>query len=100
MSQNQEIEKNIREMAQKAKKAARNLISLSTESKNTLLLQMAEALEEKRPFIQLENQKDLAAGKQKGLSAAMLDRLELSDKVMASMIAGLREVVALPDPVG
>ena len=87
-------------MAQKAKKAARSLISLSTETKNTLLRQMAEALEEKRPFIQQENQKDLAAGKQKGLSAAMLDRLELSDKVMASMIAGLREVVALPDPVG
>ncbi len=100
MSQNQEIEKNICEMAQKAKKAARNLISLSTETKNTLLRQMAEALEEKRPFIQQENQKDLAAGKQKGLSAAMLDRLELSDKVMASMIAGLREVVALSDPVG
>lgn len=87
-------------MAQKAKKAARSLISLSTETKNTLLRQMAEALEEKRPFIQQENQKDLAAGTQKGLSAAMLDRLELSDKVMASMIAGLREVVALPDPVG
>jgi len=87
-------------MAQKAKKAARSLISLSTETKNTLLRQMAEALEEKRPFIQQENQKDLAAGKQKGLSAAMLDRLELSDKVMASMIAGLLEVAALPDPVG
>ena len=100
MSHNQEIEKSIRIMAQKAKKAARSLISLSTETKNTLLRQMAEALEEKRPFIQQENQKDLAAGKQKGLSAAMLDRLELSDKVMASMIAGLREVVALPDPVG
>ena len=87
-------------MAQKAKKAARSLISLSTETKNTLLRQMAKALEEKRPFIQQENQKDLAAGKQKGLSAAMLDRLELSDKVMASMIAGLLEVAALPDPVG
>jgi glutamate-5-semialdehyde dehydrogenase len=100
MSQQQEIDESIRLMAQKAKKAARSLISLSTETKNTLLLQMAEALEEKRPFIQRENQKDLVAGTQKGLSAAMLDRLELSDKVMASMIAGLREVVALPDPVG
>ncbi|MCX5870500.1 MAG: glutamate-5-semialdehyde dehydrogenase [Deltaproteobacteria bacterium] len=100
MSQQQEIDNSIRLMAQKAKKAARSLISLSTETKNTLLRQMAEALEEKRPFIQQENQKDLAAGTQKGLSAAMLDRLELSDKVMASMIAGLREVVALPDPVG
>ena len=100
MTQQQEIEKSIREMAQMAKKAARSLISLSTETKNTLLRQMAEALDEKKPFIQQENQKDLAAGKQKGLSAAMLDRLELSDKVMSSMIAGLCEVVALPDPVG
>ncbi len=100
MSQNQDIDKTILLMAQKAKKAARALIALSTETKNSLLRQMAEALEEKRPFIQKENQKDLAAGRKKGLSAAMLDRLELSDKVMASMISGLLEVAALPDPVG
>lgn len=87
-------------MAQKAKQAARSLVSLSTETKNTLLLRMAEALEEKKEFIQTENRKDLEAGRQKGLSVAMLDRLELSDKVMASMISGLREVAALPDPVG
>ncbi len=87
-------------MAQRAKKAARSLIALSTETKNSLLRQMAEALKEKRPFIQEENRKDLAAGRTKGLSAAMLDRLELSDKVMASMIDGLQEVAALPDPVG
>ncbi len=87
-------------MAQRAKKAARSLISLSTEAKNGLLLKMAEALEEKRLFIQEQNRKDLLAGREKGLSAAMLDRLELSDKVMASMIGGLLEVAALPDPVG
>jgi glutamate-5-semialdehyde dehydrogenase len=100
MSQDQEINQSIRLMAQRAKKAARSLIALSTETKNTLLRQMAEALEEKRQFIQEENRMDLAAGRIKGLSAAMLDRLELSDKVMASMICGLQEVAALPDPVG
>ncbi len=100
MSQNKEIDESIQLMAQKAKKAARTLISLSTETKNNLLRQMAEALEEKRPFIHQQNQKDLVAGQKKGLSAAMLDRLELSDKVMASMISGLLEVAALPDPVG
>ncbi|MBU0664703.1 MAG: glutamate-5-semialdehyde dehydrogenase [Proteobacteria bacterium] len=100
MSQNKEIDESIQLMAQKAKKAARTLISLSTETKNNLLRQMAEALEAKRPFIQQQNQKDLLAGQKKGLSAAMLDRLELSDKVMASMINGLLEVAALPDPVG
>ncbi|MEK6201013.1 MAG: glutamate-5-semialdehyde dehydrogenase [Desulfobulbaceae bacterium] len=100
MLQNQEIETTIRLMAQRAKKAARSLLSLSTEAKNGLLLKMAEALEEKRLFIQEQNRKDLLAGREKGLSAAMLDRLELSDKVMASMIGGLLEVAALPDPVG
>jgi glutamate-5-semialdehyde dehydrogenase len=100
MSQNKEIDESIQLMAQKAKKAARTLISLSTETKNNLLRQMAEALEAKRSFIQQQNQKDLLAGQKKGLSAAMLDRLELSDKVMASMISGLLEVAALPDPVG
>lgn len=100
MSENQEIDDTIRLMAQRAKKAARSLISLSTETKNSLLRQMAEALEEKHTFIQQQNQLDLVAGQEKGLSAAMLDRLELSDKVMASMIGGLLEVAALPDPVG
>jgi len=87
-------------MAQRAKKAARSLVSLPTETKNSLLRQMAVALEEKRQFIQQQNRKDLTAGQEKGLSAAMLDRLELSDKVMDSMIGGLLEVAALPDPVG
>jgi len=87
-------------MAQRARKAARSLVALSTEVKNHLLEQMAVALEENRLFIQQQNQLDMAAGKEKGLSAAMLDRLLLSDSVLASMIAGLREVAALPDPVG
>ena len=61
---------------------------------------MAAAIDEKREFIQAENRKDLTAGREKGLSAAMLDRLELSDNVIASMMRGLHEVAALPDPVG
>ncbi len=100
MTQKQDIDTDIRLMAQNAKKAARTLISLSTEIKNNLLRQMAAALEEKLHFLQQENRKDLVAGQEKGLSAAMLDRLELSDKVMAGMIGGLLEVASLPDPVG
>lgn len=100
MAPKQEKNCSIPSMAKMAKKAARALVSLSTETKNTLLLQMAESLEKRQQFIQQENQKDLAAGRNKGLSAAMLDRLELSDKVMAAMTHGLREVAALPDPVG
>jgi glutamate-5-semialdehyde dehydrogenase len=96
----QNVNRTIRLMAQDAKRASRALISLSTEIKNRVLWQMADSLEKNRVLIQQENQKDLLAGQQKGLSAAMLDRLTLSDKVMTSMITGLHEVAALPDPVG
>ncbi len=90
----------ITDMARRAKKAARSLVVLSTQDKNSVLLHMAAALDEKREFIQTENGKDLTAGRDKGLSAAMLDRLELSDAVINSMMKGLHEVAALPDPVG
>ncbi|MCK9294533.1 MAG: glutamate-5-semialdehyde dehydrogenase [Desulfobulbaceae bacterium] len=94
------IQETIQTMAVAAKQAAHKLIGLSTERKNRVLLRMAEALAEQQEFIRGENAKDLEAGRQKGLSSAMLDRLNLSDKVMASMIGGLKEVAALPDPVG
>ncbi|HFQ90963.1 MAG TPA: glutamate-5-semialdehyde dehydrogenase, partial [Desulfobulbus sp.] len=60
----------------------------------------ADLLLEERESLARENEKDLAAGREKGLSQAMLDRLALSDKVIDSMVRGLREVAALPDPVG
>ncbi len=100
MSHSENIAHDIQQMAKQAKKAARSLVTLSTEAKNNVLLHMADVIDAKRQYIQKENAKDLTAGKEKGLSAAMLDRLELSDKVIASMMAGLREVAALPDPVG
>jgi glutamate-5-semialdehyde dehydrogenase len=90
----------IRSMGVNARKAARVVAGLATERKNRVLNRMADALREEQGFIRQENEKDLAAGRAKGLSAAMLDRLALSDKVMDSMISGLREVTALPDPVG
>jgi glutamate-5-semialdehyde dehydrogenase len=94
------IKQEITEMAVQARSAAREMAALSTEVKNSLLLAMADGLLAKADFIKQENRKDLAAGRAKGLSAAMLDRLALSDKVIASMVGGLREVAALPDPVG
>lgn len=90
----------IRSMSARAKEAAREMAALSTEAKDRVLLQMAEALMEQKDFIREENEKDLVAGREKNLSAAMLDRLQLSEKVINSMVAGLREVAALPDPVG
>ncbi len=87
-------------MARDARRAARNVASLSTGVKNEILYTTARMLRERKDYIQAENAKDLAAGREKGLSAAMLDRLELSDKVIEAMVQGLNEVAALPDPVG
>lgn len=94
------IDQQIMDMAIEARKAAREIAAMSTSAKDRLLNLMADALVEKTDYIQEENKKDLEAGQEKGLSAAMLDRLELSDKVIDSMVGGLREVAALPDPVG
>ncbi|MEJ2033614.1 MAG: gamma-glutamyl-phosphate reductase, partial [Deltaproteobacteria bacterium] len=94
------VAETIRELAVRAKEAGRNVAALDTGRKNQVLERMAEALLAEQTFIREENEKDLAAGRDKGLSGAMLDRLALSDKVMASMVTGLREVAALPDPVG
>lgn len=94
------IEETIKNLAIEAKGAARQVASLATTSKNRVLLNMADALLVKKAMIQAENEKDLAAGLAKGLSAAMLDRLSLTDKTIDSMVAGLKEVAALPDPVG
>jgi len=94
------VEQTITDMAARAKQAGRVMANLSTEVKNRVLLGMAEALVAQREYIRAENAKDLVAGRDKGLSAAMLDRLELSDKVIEAMVTGLKEVAALPDPVG
>src|SRR5260221_6088170 len=88
------------QLARQAKAAAREWARLTTAEKNACLLAMADALEQNCPAIQDANARDMAAGAQSGLSAAMLDRLKLDEKRTASMAKGLREVAALPDPVG
>lgn len=95
-----EIEQLITGMAEKGRKASRKLAALPTAVKNSILLAAAEQLQAQRDSIKAENAKDLAAGREKGMSSVMLDRLALSDKVIAAMIQGLREIAALPDPVG
>ena len=90
----------IEDMAGKARKAARKIAVLSTDVKNKVLLSTAEKLSGARARLQEENRKDLDKGRAKGLSSAFLDRLELSDKVIDSMVQGLKEVASLPDPVG
>ncbi len=95
-----EVEKIILAISQRAKTSSRSLASASTATKNDVLLKMAVLLESEKAYIISENMKDLENGQNKNLSAAMLDRLTLSDKVIAGMIEGLHEVVALSDPVG
>ncbi len=95
-----DIQQHVREKAQAAKRASYKLSTLSTQVKNDALFGMAESIEQHADLIQLENTKDLEAGKGKGLSSAMLDRLTLTEKRISDMAAGLRDVAALPDPVG
>jgi len=94
------LEDMIRTMARDAKKASRGLRSLERGQKDDALLKMAEKLVAARERIIAENQKDLSAAEDAGLSSAMLDRLTLNDEVIGAMADGLREVAALPDPVG
>ena len=94
------LEDMIKTMAGDAKAASRGLRSLKREQKDDALLRMAEKLVAHRETIATENQKDLSAAKDADLSAAMLDRLTLNDEVIGAMADGLREVAALPDPVG
>jgi glutamate-5-semialdehyde dehydrogenase len=87
-------------MSKAAREAANQLVRLSSDQKNKALLSIAAGLKRESDFIQAENSKDLVAAKEKGLSAAMIDRLTVEDETINSMIAGLGEVVSLNDPVG
>jgi glutamate-5-semialdehyde dehydrogenase len=88
------------EMGVKAVRASRELAKLSSKKKNAILEAMADEIGLQKTAIQEANAKDLAAGREAGLSAAMLDRLTLTDTRISGMINGLREVAALKDPVG
>jgi glutamate-5-semialdehyde dehydrogenase len=87
-------------LARQAKTASRDLAKLKTADKDRCLLAMADALEKAVGPIKAANEFDMQAGAESGLSSAMLDRLKLDDKRIAAMSKGLREVAALPDPVG
>jgi glutamate-5-semialdehyde dehydrogenase len=85
---------------QRARAAGRAMSRADTGSKNVALLAIAAAIEAAAGRILAENEKDLTAGRQQGLDAALLDRLELNATRIGAMAEGLREVAALPDPVG
>ena len=90
----------ISNIGKNAKSASRELAKLSTRKKNSILESMAESLENDRELIKQENAKDLDNGYKNGLSSSLLDRLELTDDRINSMINGIYDVIALNDPVG
>lgn len=83
-----------------ARAAAAQIVKATTAAKNQALIAMAEAIDASREALALANAKDLDAGRNSGLDAAMLDRLELTPARIDGMIEGLHQVAALPDPVG
>jgi len=88
------------QLAKQAKAASRELAKLTTAEKNACLLAMATALEQNAAALKQANTLDMDAAAKSGLPSPMLDRLKLDDKRIAAMSKGLREVVALADPVG
>ena len=88
------------ELGKKAKEAARTHATAGTERKNLALRAMADALVARAPELIDANRQDLADGEKNGLSRAMLDRLSLSEQRILGMADGMRQVAALPDPVG
>src|SRR6185312_13305416 len=87
-------------LAKQAKAASRELAKLTTAEKNSCLLAMASALEKNAAALKQANALDMETAAKMGLTTALLDRLKLDDKRIAGMAKGLREVAALPDPVG
>ncbi len=94
------IQQQMVQLAQEAQQATRIMANLSTTAKNDLLRCMADALEAATPALVEANEKDLQRARDKGLSAAMIDRLVLNEERITGMADGLREVAELPDPVG
>jgi glutamate-5-semialdehyde dehydrogenase len=90
----------VEQVCRAAKRAARTLATLDTAVKDAALEAIAEALSAGTEEILEANRADLAAGREAGLSAALLDRLSLDERRIAAMAAGARDIAGLPDPVG
>ena len=94
------IRNGVIEIAKNAKKAATALARLSSDTKDCILSDMAEALTRQTGHLIKENAKDVEKARQMGLSAAMMDRLMLNETVIEGIARGLKEVACLPDPIG
>ena len=88
------------QMGQQARAASRIIRNASDAQKSKALLAMADLLETNKAFLQAQNAKDLEAAEKNGLEPALVDRLRLSDQALNTMATGLRQIAAMPDPVG
>ena len=88
------------DLGARARAASRSLARAPTEAKNAALLAIADSIADRMQAIRSANRQDLDRGRSSGLAAPLLDRLELTDARIRSMAEGLRQIAALPDPVG
>ena len=100
MEDSKDINNYMNRLGAAAKSAAGDLATVSSEVKNNALLYMSEALDSRRNEILQSNKVDLDKAKDKAIGDALIDRLELTDERIDGMIAGLKTVASLPDPVG
>ncbi|QJD90165.1 glutamate-5-semialdehyde dehydrogenase [Duganella dendranthematis] len=95
-----DIKQYMEQLGQRARKASRAMARADSAARNRALTLIADAIERDADALRAANQLDMDAAAANGLEPAMLDRLALSDKAIATMIEGLRQIVALPDPIG
>ncbi|MBX7257859.1 MAG: glutamate-5-semialdehyde dehydrogenase [Candidatus Hydrogenedentes bacterium] len=99
-TENTALREELQRIGKQARAAANALRSTSSAVKDKALLETAKQLRASKDFLKTENERDLEGGRAKGLTAAMLDRLTLTDARIEAMAVGLEQVAALPDPVG
>ncbi len=99
-NQIQDMAAYMQQLGSNARAASRILAAASTADKNSALLAIADDIDQSRDALIAENKKDMQSGADKGLDAALLDRLELTPARIGSMVEGLRQISALPDPIG
>jgi glutamate-5-semialdehyde dehydrogenase len=100
INKTESVSEQITAIGQRARSASRTLAGLSAEQKNHILLSMADSVENNRKAISDANIMDVAEARKEGLAPALIDRLLLTDSRISTMAAGIRDVAALPDPVG
>ncbi len=95
-----DLQATIAHMGASARAAATRMAAASTQAKNTALLALARELRQAGPALAAANEKDIAAATAAGLAAPMVDRLRLTETVLATVAEGCEQIAAMPDPVG